>query len=89
MSTNLAYGGDAAGDDLAQVDLGALQQLLGEDVAGVLDDVRQRVTDRLHRLHLRILGDADFQAGRLSTSFMDRYLNEQKKPGDGRLAEAV
>jgi acetyl-CoA carboxylase biotin carboxylase subunit len=40
-------------------------------------------------LHLKILSDPDFQAGRLSTSFMDRYMNEQKKPGDGRLAEAV
>ena len=40
-------------------------------------------------MHLKILNDPDFQAGRLSTSFMDRYMPEQKKPGDGRLAEAV
>jgi acetyl-CoA carboxylase biotin carboxylase subunit len=37
-------------------------------------------------LHLRILNDAEFQAGRLSTSFMDRF---QSRPGGGRLAEAV
>jgi acetyl-CoA carboxylase biotin carboxylase subunit len=37
-------------------------------------------------LHLRILNDPDFQAGRLSTSFMDRF---QSRPGGGRLAEAV
>jgi len=36
-------------------------------------------------LHLRILNEADFQAGRLSTSFMERF---QARPG-GRLAEAV
>jgi acetyl-CoA carboxylase biotin carboxylase subunit len=40
-------------------------------------------------LHLKILSDPDFQAGRLSTSFMERYMGEQKKTGDGRLAEAV
>ncbi len=38
-------------------------------------------------LHLRILGDAEFVAGRLSTSFMERFL-AQARPG-GRLAEAV
>ncbi len=37
-------------------------------------------------LHLRILNDPDFVAGRLSTSFMERFLNDKK--GD-RLAEAV
>jgi acetyl-CoA carboxylase biotin carboxylase subunit len=37
-------------------------------------------------LHLRILNDAEFQAGRLSTSFMERF---QSRPGGGRLAEAV
>jgi acetyl-CoA carboxylase biotin carboxylase subunit len=36
-------------------------------------------------MHLRILADADFIAGKLSTSFMDRFL---ARPG-GRLAEAV
>jgi len=37
-------------------------------------------------LHLRVLNDPEFQAGRLSTSFMDRF---QSRPGGGRLAEAV
>ena len=38
-------------------------------------------------LHLRILSDPEFLAGRLSTSFMDRLLS---RPGPGgRLAEAV
>ena len=40
-------------------------------------------------LHLKILSDADFIAGRFSTSFMERYLVEpEKKTGDGRLAQA-
>jgi hypothetical protein len=39
-------------------------------------------------MHLRILADPDFVAGRLSTAFMERYLTE-KKPEGGRLAEAV
>ncbi|MEX1130225.1 MAG: carbamoyl phosphate synthase, partial [Vicinamibacterales bacterium] len=39
-------------------------------------------------LHLKILSDPDFIAGRFSTSFMDRYLVEQKQTGDGRLAQA-
>ena len=39
-------------------------------------------------LHLKILADADFAAGRLSTSFMERYMAE-KRGGDGRLAQAV
>jgi acetyl-CoA carboxylase biotin carboxylase subunit len=30
-------------------------------------------------LHLRILNEADFQAGRLGTSFMDRFVPQQKK----------
>jgi acetyl-CoA carboxylase biotin carboxylase subunit len=38
-------------------------------------------------LHLRILSDPDFVAGRLSTSFMERFL-ARSRPG-GRLAEAV
>jgi acetyl-CoA carboxylase biotin carboxylase subunit len=38
-------------------------------------------------LHLRILNDADFIAGKLSTSYMDRFL-ARPRPG-GRLAEAV
>ena len=39
-------------------------------------------------LHLKILSDADFVAGRLGTAFMERYSTE-KKPSGGRLAEAV
>jgi acetyl-CoA carboxylase biotin carboxylase subunit len=38
-------------------------------------------------LHLRILNDPEFAAGRLSTSFMERFL-ARPRPGD-RLAEAV
>jgi acetyl-CoA carboxylase biotin carboxylase subunit len=38
-------------------------------------------------LHLRILNDPDFQAGRLSTSFMDRFMPRQPKKAD--LAESA
>jgi acetyl-CoA carboxylase biotin carboxylase subunit len=38
-------------------------------------------------MHLRILGDPDFIAGRLSTSFMDRFMTRSRV--GGRLAEAV
>jgi acetyl-CoA carboxylase biotin carboxylase subunit len=37
-------------------------------------------------MHLKILADPDFQAGKLSTAFMDRFAS---RPGAGRLAEAV
>ena len=40
-------------------------------------------------LHLRILSEPDFIAGRLSTSFMERYLKESKPAARGGLAEAV
>jgi acetyl-CoA carboxylase biotin carboxylase subunit len=30
-------------------------------------------------LHLKILNEADFQAGRLSTGFMDRFMPQSKK----------
>ena len=39
-------------------------------------------------LHLRILVDPDFVAGKLSTAFMDRFL-ARPAAGGGRLAEAV
>ena len=39
-------------------------------------------------LHLKILADKDFVAGRLSTSFMERYVVE-KKPVAGKLAETA
>jgi len=38
-------------------------------------------------LHLRILAEPDFQAGRLSTAFMDRFA--RATPGDTALREAV
>jgi acetyl-CoA carboxylase biotin carboxylase subunit len=37
-------------------------------------------------LHLRILSDPDFIAGKISTSYMERFLS---RPNSGRLAEAV
>src|SRR5881628_1035913 len=37
-------------------------------------------------LHLKVLADPEFAAGKLSTSFMDRFI---AWPGAGRLAEAV
>jgi acetyl-CoA carboxylase, biotin carboxylase subunit len=49
----------------------------------VIEGVRNTIP-----LHLRILSDPDFVAGRLSTAFMERFLTE-KKPADGHLAEAV
>jgi acetyl-CoA carboxylase, biotin carboxylase subunit len=39
-------------------------------------------------LHLRILSDPEFVAGKLSTSFMERFLS-RPNTGGGRLAEAV
>jgi acetyl-CoA carboxylase, biotin carboxylase subunit len=39
-------------------------------------------------LHLKILADPDFVAGRLSTAFMERYLVE-KKPSSSSLAETA
>jgi acetyl-CoA carboxylase biotin carboxylase subunit len=44
-------------------------------------------------MHLKVLAEPDYQAGRLSTAFMERYQPEQKKTADaakaeGRLAQA-
>jgi acetyl-CoA carboxylase biotin carboxylase subunit len=39
-------------------------------------------------LHLRIMNDADFQAGRLSTAFMDRFAPDRSKAA-GEFREAV
>ena len=39
-------------------------------------------------LHLKLLAEPDFVAGRLSTSFMDRYVVDKKSSSNG-LAEAV
>jgi len=38
-------------------------------------------------LHLKILNEADFQAGRLNTGFMERFMPKQKKPAS--LAESA
>ena len=40
-------------------------------------------------LHLKILADPDFIAGRLSTSFMERFVTEKKDDRSASLAEAV
>jgi acetyl-CoA carboxylase biotin carboxylase subunit len=40
-------------------------------------------------LHLRILADPEFVAGKLSTSFMERFLSRPNPAAGGRLAEAV
>jgi hypothetical protein len=37
-------------------------------------------------LHLRILNDPDFQAGKMSTAFMDRFM---PKPKAASLAESA
>jgi acetyl-CoA carboxylase biotin carboxylase subunit len=40
-------------------------------------------------LHLKILQDKDFIAGKFSTSFMERYMPEPKKKTDARLADTA
>jgi acetyl-CoA carboxylase biotin carboxylase subunit len=40
-------------------------------------------------LHLRVLADPDFVAGRLSTGFMERFMPQKAKPGSGTLAESA
>ena len=41
-------------------------------------------------LHLKILSEPDFIAGKLNTSFMERYMPDaSKKAGNGRLAESA
>jgi acetyl-CoA carboxylase biotin carboxylase subunit len=39
-------------------------------------------------LHLKIIADPDFVAGKLSTAFMERYIVE-KKPAASKLAETA
>jgi len=39
-------------------------------------------------LHLKILAEADFAAGKLSTAFMERFAVAPKSAGSGSLAEA-
>src|SRR6187397_829964 len=40
-------------------------------------------------LHLKVLSEPDFIAGRLNTSFMERYMPDAKKPAGGKLAESA
>ena len=40
-------------------------------------------------LHLKILSDPDFLAGRVNTGFMERYLPEKKETGGKSLAESA
>jgi acetyl-CoA carboxylase biotin carboxylase subunit len=40
-------------------------------------------------MHLKILSDPDFVAGRLTTSFMERYVPEKKAAQGGSLAESA
>ncbi len=40
-------------------------------------------------LHLKILNDADFIAGRFTTSFMERYMPDTSKKGSDTLAESA
>ena len=40
-------------------------------------------------LHLKVLAEPDFIAGKLSTSFMERYMPDAKKPAGGKLAESA
>jgi acetyl-CoA carboxylase biotin carboxylase subunit len=41
-------------------------------------------------LHLKVLADPDFVAGRMTTSFMERYMPDtSKKSGNGKLAESA
>ena len=40
-------------------------------------------------MRLKVLADPDFVAGKLSTSFMDRYMPEARKPAGGKLAESA
>jgi acetyl-CoA carboxylase, biotin carboxylase subunit len=39
-------------------------------------------------LHLKVLADPDFVAGRIHTGFMERYMPDSKRPG-GKLAESA
>ncbi len=48
----------------------------------VIEGIRTNV-----ELQLRILNEPDFQAGRLSTAFMNRFM--PPAPGQKKLAEAV
>jgi acetyl-CoA carboxylase, biotin carboxylase subunit len=40
-------------------------------------------------LHLKVIADADYQAGRINTSFMERYLPKAPQQPDDKLAKVV
>jgi acetyl-CoA carboxylase biotin carboxylase subunit len=61
-----------------------------EAIARMRRTLEMTVVEGIHTtipMHLRILQDPDFVAGRLSTSFMDRY-QPQRRPA-GSLAAAM
>jgi acetyl-CoA carboxylase biotin carboxylase subunit len=40
-------------------------------------------------LHLKVLAEADYQAGRINTSFMERYQPKAPQQPDDKLAKVV
>jgi acetyl-CoA carboxylase biotin carboxylase subunit len=61
-----------------------------EAIARMRRALEMTVIEGIHTtvpLHLKILADPDFAAGRLSTAFMERYQPEARRPG-GSLAAA-
>ncbi len=40
-------------------------------------------------LHLKVLADADYQAGRINTAFMERYQPKAPQQPDDKLAKVV
>ncbi len=40
-------------------------------------------------LHLKVLVDPDYQAGRINTAFMERYLPQAPVKPDDKLAKAI
>jgi acetyl-CoA carboxylase biotin carboxylase subunit len=62
-----------------------------EAIARMRRTLEMTVVEGIHTtipLHLKILDDPDFQAGKLSTAFMDRFIVEKPKK-ESNLAEAV
>jgi acetyl-CoA carboxylase biotin carboxylase subunit len=67
----------------------------GRDRTEAIDRMRRTlemtVIEGIHTtvpLHLKILAEPDFHAGRLSTAFMDRYQVENNKKKENKLAQA-
>jgi acetyl-CoA carboxylase, biotin carboxylase subunit len=63
-----------------------------EAIARMRRTLEMTVVEGIHTtipLHLKIMADPDFQAGRLSTAFMERFQVEQQKKAATNLAEAV